>query len=446
MQIDRWGNFNREDIAVKYFAIESYMTGENEGIELFKKMQQERLKLTDEQTIEEWNRFRQLIDSVQKHGYQEDSYVVCDARMNIMDGAHRVAVCLYFHIPMLPVKITPQKYECDYRIEWFWAHKFPRNEIGEIEQKIERIAGTDRKEVAAFIWPPAMKLCEEIKAEISEFVKIRRTETRHLTKGELPDFIRAVYSVDDIADWKIEQKIEHMRGYGDSVEVLFLSLEKPRYRLKGTTSLPLSVTVEELKKIIRGRFRNRVEDYFYDNIINISDNYYQSMLVGKILNLCPDMTDCFAQIRDTDYALSKLEVPYMTHDFPKSFPVHKDADIYCRKESYGEIVGKIQAFASKYAEDNDLTVRTLEEAVRSKIRIEYLGFLIFMFDVFYDIENLGEGFVDKAVGRRILKDGIYVLSEQDEIEVRKNECILHPNKEHHKRYLLEHGIAVDTIK
>ena len=56
MQMEQWGDFNRADIAVKYFAIESYMREESEGIELYKKMQQERLKLTDLQAEEEWNR------------------------------------------------------------------------------------------------------------------------------------------------------------------------------------------------------------------------------------------------------------------------------------------------------------------------------------------------------------------------------------------------------
>lgn len=440
MQIDQWGDFNRADIAVKYFAIESYMWEKNEGIELYKKMQQERLKLTDVQAAEAWNKFKKLIDSVRKNGYEKDSYIVCDEAMKIMDGAHRVALCLYFNILTLPVKITPQKYENDYRIEWFWNHKFFTGEIHDIEKKIERITKSDRKDLVAFIWPPAMKFCEIIKEEISKFVKIKRAETKHLTDDKLPDFIRAVYSVDDIESWKVEKKIEHMRSYGNTVEVLFLLIDKPKYRLKGSTSLPLSVKVEELKKIIRGRFQDRVDNYFYDNIIHISDNYYQSKLVDKILKLHPDITECFVQIKDIEYVLCKLDVPYMVCDFPKSFPIHKDADLLCKRESYAELVGRIKAFALSYAEDNGLAVRVLEESVRTKIRIEYIGFLIYQFDISFEIENLGEGFVNDAVNRRIWRNGIYMLDEPHEIEVRKNECILYPGKEHHKRYLLDHGV------
>ena len=198
--------------------------------------------------------------------------------------------------------------------------------------------------------------------------------------------------------------------------------------------------MEELKKIIRGRFQDRVDNYFYDNIIHISDNYYQSKLIDKILKLHPDITECFVQIKDIEYVLCKLDVPYMVCDFPKSFPIHKDADLLCKRESYAELVGRIKAFALSYAEDNGLAVRVLEESVRTKIRIEYIGFLIYQFDISFEIENLGEGFVNDAVNRRIWRNGIYMLDEPHEIEVRKNECILYPGKEHHKRYLLDHGV------
>lgn len=442
MQVDSHGDFNRLDLAVKYFAIESYMAGVDDGITLYKKMQQERLKLTKEQVDDEWDRFQRLIDSIRKNGYEEDSSIVCDERMRIMDGAHRVAICSYFHIMMLPVKITPQEYDCNYRIEWFWDHKFLSSEIKDIERENEKLMMTEGGEFLAFIWPPAMKFSEEIKAEISEFAKIKRTKMMYLAEGKLSEFIRTVYSVDDIENWKVEKKIEHMQGFGDMVEIAFLSIDKPRYRLKTTTALPLSVKVEEIKKIIRNRFKDRIDDYFYDNILHIADNYYQSRLIDKILKLPRDISECFREIKDFKYALCKLEVPYMSRDFPKSFPIHKDADMLCKKEDYKELVEQIKNHADIYAADYGLEVRTLKENVRTKIRIEYLEFLIYQFDISYDIENLGEEFVNGVIDRRKLMNGIYALSELDEIEVRKNECVLYPNKEHHKKYLSERGITI----
>ncbi len=444
MQVDFYGDFNRVDIAVKYFAIESYMAGTDEGIILYKKMQQERLKLTAQQASEEWDKFQKLIEAIRQNGYEEDSCIVCDEKMRIMDGAHRVAICLYFHIMLLPVKITPQEYSCDYRTEWFWNHRFSVGEIKAIEHKKQKIMKLAQKEFAAFIWSPAIKFSEEIKAEISEFAHIKKTETKHLEEGKLPEFIRAVYSVDDIESWKVEKKIEHMRGFGDMVEVMFLSIDNPRYRLKASTSLPISIKVEEIKKIIRSRFKDRVDDYFYDNILHIADNCYQSRLMDKILKLPLDISECFEQIKDLKYALCKLEVPYMVNDFPKSFPIHKDADMLCKKEDYRELSERIKGYAYTYASNNDLAVRTLGENDRTKIRIEYMGFLIYQFDISYSIENMGEGFVNNAIDRRKLRNGIYELSEPDEIEIRKNECLLYPNKEHHKKYLLERGIMIDS--
>lgn len=66
MQNDKYGDFNRMDIVVKYMAIESYMNGDDNGIELYKKMQQMRLKITEEQAENEWSKFKCLINMVQK--------------------------------------------------------------------------------------------------------------------------------------------------------------------------------------------------------------------------------------------------------------------------------------------------------------------------------------------------------------------------------------------
>lgn len=438
MQINKWGDFNRVDIAVKYLAVESYMADSEEGIKLYKKMQQKRLGLTHDQTEAEWNKFKLLIDSVRENGYDEHSYIVCDEMMRVMDGAHRVAVCLYFNILMLPVKMTPQKFDCDYRIEWFWNSEFLASEISDIEGTLERMSKSDKQEIIAFIWPPAMKYCAEIKSEIEQFAKIKSTETRYFNDAKLSDFVRAVYSVDDIESWKVEKKIEHMLNCNNEVEIMALSIDAPRYRLKSSTALPLSVQVEELKKIIRNRFKDRINDYYFDNILHISDNYYQSALINKIMQLHLDISECFSRISDLEYALSKLDVPYMVCDFPKSFPVHKDADILCKKTSYSELVKEMESFTSTYVLQNGLSMRKLNEQTRTKIRVEYLGFLIYQFDISYSIENLGEQFVNSAVSRRVREGGIYILDEMDEIEIRKNECILYPNKVYHKEYLLMH--------
>ena len=120
MQIDRYGDFNRVDIIVKYIAIDAYMKDNKEGIEIYKQMQRLRLCLSDEEVEEDWLNYTALIESIKQYGYKDGSCIVCDELLHLMDGAHRVAICMYLGISIVPVKVVPRKFECRYGIQWFW--------------------------------------------------------------------------------------------------------------------------------------------------------------------------------------------------------------------------------------------------------------------------------------------------------------------------------------
>lgn len=132
MQVDKYGEYNRMDIFVKYLAIDSYIKNDSYGIEIYKKMQQKRLKLSDSQINEDWIKFRDLIDSIRERGCIQSSFLVCDEQMHLMDGAHRIAAYIYFGIQMVSVKVVPKVFECNYGIYWFWENEFDQTEIKSI--------------------------------------------------------------------------------------------------------------------------------------------------------------------------------------------------------------------------------------------------------------------------------------------------------------------------
>lgn len=49
-------------------------------------------------------------------------------------------------------------------------------------------------------------------------------------------------------------------------------IDDPRYRVKTRTESHLSDSVVQLKKEIRGRFKDRIEDYVHDITTHIGDN------------------------------------------------------------------------------------------------------------------------------------------------------------------------------
>lgn len=438
MQLNRYNEGNRLDIAVKYMAIENYY-GENDcGFALYRKMQQKRLKISTEEAEALLDKFKTLIDSFERYGFRGDSYIICDEKMRIMDGAHRVALCLYFHVPFMQIKIVPRTFECDYGIEWFWENGFTQDAIHQIQFRYSLFQEQKQESILAILWPPISGYFEEITKDLSELAEIQEVIDR-----EYPDFlqfqniVRGVYSVDDIEAWKIEKKLEYMSGYQPKIRILKLKLRNPFYRLKASTHLPLSVRVERIKKVVRKRYEEKVSPYFYDIILHIADNYCQSRVIDKIFNLDLNISACFKQIESENYVLTKMDVPYMTSNFPDTYPVHRDADILCKPSAFESIKHKIMEFCNAYAVRQDITVRTVSDDREShvRIRLEYLNRLLYQFDISSKLPNISSQFIADVVAEREQANGYYRTRQSYEAVIRLNEVLMHHDKMHHWEYL-----------
>lgn len=438
MQVNLHGEENRFDIAVKYSVIEEYYGKNKYGYALYKKMQMNRLQIDDIKAEGMLEKFKDLIKSFEQNGLQKDSYIVCDEKLRIMDGAHRTACCLYFNIPFIQIKIVNSKFECDYKTEWFWEQKFTIKDIEKISIQYQTFFKPGHESITAVLWPPAYKYFEEITKELSCLVEIEEIENKEFSGfSELQNMVRAIYSVDDIEEWKIQKKLEYMMGYVPQIHIVKFKLRKPSYRLKESTYLPLSVVIERIKKIVRTRFKERVIPYYYDIIIHIADNYYQSAIINKLLTLDLNMASCFDQIKKNRYALTKMDVPYMPVNFPHVFPVHKDADIICDMDDFEVVVKNIMNFCQEYAKKHDISIRVIHDhSMNCRIRLEYLDYLIYQFDISAEIQDFNGQFIkDAIINRKDSGKGYYQITSDYEVLVRLNEILRHPQKIHHMQYL-----------
>ena len=449
MQLNRYNEENRLDIAVKYLAIENYY-GENDcGFVLYREMQQKRLKISAEEAEVLSVKFKTLIDSFKRYGFREDSYIICDEKMRIMDGAHRVALCLYFHVPFVQIKIVPRTFECDYGIEWFWEKGFTRDAIHKIQFRYSLFQEQKQESILAILWPPISGYFEEITKDLSELAEIQEVIDR-----EYPDFlqfqniVRGVYSVDDIEAWKIEMKLKYMSGYQPKIRILKLKLQTPFYRLKVSTHLPLSVRVEGIKKAMRTRYEKKVSPYFYDIILHIADNYFQSRVIDKIFNLDLNISACFKQIESEKYVLIKMDVPYMTSNFPDTYPIHRDADILCEPSAFEIIKYKVLEFCNVYAARQGISVKTVfdDRADHVRVRLEYLGRLLYQFDISSRLPNISRRFIADVIAEREQKNGYYRTRQPYETIIRLNEVMMHPEKMHHWEYLKKVELDENMIR
>lgn len=273
---------NRMDIIVKYrVALEYY--GLTEGAyNDYITMQRERLHITESEAKATLEKYKDLIYSFEQEGYREDSFVVCDEKMRIMDGAHRVALCLYFGISYINIQIVPKAFPCDYSVDWFWEKGFSIDFIRKLEDTKKEIL-ENNEVITAVLWPPVEKFFGEITELLSILSHV--ISWKDYEFQEYPyfsDVLRNIYNIDDIAKWKVEKKIVHMKTDHIVIRVIQLKIHQPEYRLKNNTHLPISQRVEIIKRIIRARYVAQVTDYFYDIIIHIADNYDQSRSINEI--------------------------------------------------------------------------------------------------------------------------------------------------------------------
>ena len=77
------------------------------------------------------------------------------------------------------------------------------------------------------------------------------TDVRHLHLHRPADFVRAVYTVDDVAPEHLEFKVHNLGLCTPEVLSLTIEVSDPRYRRKQATGGKISRVMEDLKKRVR---------------------------------------------------------------------------------------------------------------------------------------------------------------------------------------------------
>ena len=127
----------------------------------------------------------------------------------------------------------------------------------------------------AILWPPAKEHFSEIKEHIKNNYEIISERTVDL-KNNFDSIVEEVYKVDNIEDWKLEKKIKSMKESTASREVMIMKIDLFSSEFRKKTNSPeceIAIDAERIKCEVRGNYRDKVNKYFYDIIIHMSDNY-----------------------------------------------------------------------------------------------------------------------------------------------------------------------------
>jgi hypothetical protein len=426
--------FNRYDIIVRYLAIENYY-GKNEfGFVLYEKMQAARIGK------ESLDKFKTLIQSYEA-GYQKDSCILLDSNLCLVDGSHRIALGLYHKMYEISCCIEPQSRDIQYGIDWFIENKFSFEEINLIIGKFYEIKKQILKPFVCTLWPPVQNYFDEITELLKVLYNVLNYQDIVYDDYQFDAIVKGIYAVDDIEDWKIEKKIDIMASYPEKkIRIIELEIEHPKFRLKDVALKTLSREGEMIKRIIRNAYKDKVENYFHDIVMHIGDNYAHNEHISKLFNLKPiHISKALDNISDCKYAITKYDVPYMPKDFPAQYPLNKDIDIVCEKQNYEKIKEKILVFTKEYKDDYEIRIvrktNKKKQEYRTWVRFELNGFLIFLFDISYQIEDVDEDFISELVAHRQIKENFFVSSDEYELLVRLLELHQFPQKQHHLDFI-----------
>ncbi len=429
----RNGELFRYDIVVRYLAVSEYQNGSDRGFALYREMQEKRKGAGFSVDAEE--RFKALIKSYDETGYDKESRILLDRNLRLIDGSHRIAMALYYGYKNISALIIDSEHPVSYSIDWFVETGFSPEDIEWVISTGKKLINSVMAPFSCVIWAPAASLAVSIVKDLSFFGEVQSVKKYTYRPDEYKNVVRAIYAIDDIEKWKIEKKIDYMEPHGTSIIAVDLSITNPAYRIKTSSGLPLSTVGEGIKRSVRSKYKSKIDNYFFDIVLHIGDNIYQSEYMREVLDSKIDFVEMVSILNQYNYAFVKIDVPYMPLDFPEHIPIGKDADILCSSEDVQDLIKEVIEMCRKY---KDYNIVVIHEAAGTRLRIQWGRVLVYQVDIAYEIQGLESSFVEDALSTRQQHGMYYTLDPRYEYIYRVNTFRKNMSKSYHKDYLKEH--------
>lgn len=100
------------------------------------------------------------------------------------------------------------------------------------------------------------------------------------------EFVRKIYSVDDIADWRVDKKVETMFLSSDlrRVTVVLLDISTSDTYFHPYKKRIVFTNMENLKTGIREKYSKLIPVYFFDNVFHMTDDENEFKSDYEIIN------------------------------------------------------------------------------------------------------------------------------------------------------------------
>lgn len=439
--------YKHMDAAVRLLAIEEYYGKNNYGFGLYRRMQAgSGFDWTD--------RFRNLIQSYEKNGYQEESNLELDQNLAIMDGSHRATLAYYHGKEFVNAKMFNCERDRNFDIDKFWKDGFSAEECHLIQERAEQILDCLNYEFVGVIWSPAYHLADDIINDMNQFepddIEIAHYKDYKLERGDFVHIFKALYYTDILDESGMDEKIRLIDGSMPEdtqvypIRVYYLHINNPRIGVNPKNGTPQSQVIKRLKSVFRTRFKDRVKNYQYDVLMHVSDNYLQSKFCRILFEIDRDISGFFEQIKDREYVILRAKESRQHTDFPKSIYFRSDSDILVRNIEIAEQLSDIAYdFAEQHFSYPWISIEKEADVGEIKIIVRLHGFMVYMFEFRTTIYGLNQEFADMCLGHAIAGDFYKYLPDSDEVIIRILEYIHKPQKKWYRDYISKNRNLLD---
>ncbi len=129
--------FDRADILVRKYSIEQYLKDKNYDFGFYKKMQQKRVYKGN---ISDYvMKFKELIESIQKNGFDNNYPIKYSFNYLLRDGSHRLSYILLLNKTFIAVKPMKWDNHRGYSINWFKTNNFNEDELNIINEGLDKL-------------------------------------------------------------------------------------------------------------------------------------------------------------------------------------------------------------------------------------------------------------------------------------------------------------------
>ena len=206
------------------------------------------------------------------------------------------------------------------------------------------------------LWSVAKDYFETMTFELASAFKVHSVND-YCFDENYEAFIRKIYEPDSIADWKITKKLERLKPYPKIARLIQIEIPDPAYRVKSDGN-PISTVTEQIKRVFRQKYAFlKAHQDKPDVLIHMGDTHEHSSFITSVFNEFGeekfkklDIPRFLSMIKEEEYALTKIDSPYMVKDFPNNYPVGKDLDVLVSHKSFYSVMAKLITFSRSYEE------------------------------------------------------------------------------------------------